>query len=260
MTEFIDTHSHIYLPEFDNDRDATVNRAIQRGVTRILLPNIDTSSIIPMNQLAEAFPKNCFPMMGLHPTSVNADFEKEMEAIELALQQRNYIAIGEIGIDLYWDKTFLNEQIIVFKRQLDLSLQYKLPVAIHARESFPEILEVLRPYYGSGIRGVFHAFSGNLDIAKEVTRQGFMLGIGGVVTYKKSDLPSILSEIDLEHIVLETDSPYLTPVPYRGKRNESSYIPDIAQHIQQIKNVPLEEVARITTKNAMNLFFPSHDR
>lgn len=259
MTEFIDTHSHIYLPEFDNDREATVNRAVQRGVTRILLPNIDASSIFRMNQLADAFPENCFPMMGLHPTSVNADYAKEMEAIEWALQQRSYIAIGEIGMDLYWDKTFLKEQVIVFKRQLDLSLQYKLPVVIHARESFPEILEVIRPYFGSDIRGVFHAFSGSLDIAKEVTRQGFMLGIGGVVTYKKSDLPSILTEIDLDHIVLETDSPYLTPVPYRGKRNESSYIPDIAQQIQQIKNVPLEEVAFITTKNAMNLFFPSHD-
>lgn len=260
MMEFIDTHSHLYLSEFDNDREETVGRAVQKGVTRILLPNIDTSSVIPMNQLADAFPNNCFPMMGLHPTSVKADYKKEMDAVELALQQRNYIAIGEIGIDLYWDKTFLKEQVIVFKRQLDLSLQYKLPVVIHARESFPEILETIRPYYGSGLLGVFHAFSGNLDIAKEVTRQGFMLGIGGVVTYKKSDLPLILSEVDLEYIVLETDAPYLSPVPYRGKRNESSYIPDIAQHIQKIKNVPLEEVARITTKNAMNLFFPSHDR
>ncbi len=258
MTEYIDTHSHLYLPEFDSDRKETIDRAIQRGVTKILLPNIDGSSIPSMNRLADDFPEVCFPMMGLHPTSVKGDFEKEMATVEEALKQRNYIAIGEIGIDLYWDNTFLKEQILVFTRQLDLSLQYKLPVVIHARESFSEILGVMRPYKGSGIRGIFHAFSGNLEIAREVISWGFKLGIGGVVTYKKSELPLILKEIELEHLVLETDAPYLTPLPYRGKRNESSYIPDIAQHIQHIKNVTLEEVARVTTQNAMNLFFSTH--
>jgi TatD DNase family protein len=258
MNYFIDTHAHLYLSEFDNDRKEVVERAIQNGVTKIMLPNIDSSSIKPMHELAAAFPETCFAMMGLHPTSVKETHTEEMAIVEEALRNKAYKAIGEIGIDLYWDNTFLKEQLSVLTRQLDLALHYHLPTVIHARNSFPQIMEVMESYRGKGLKGIFHAFSGNLEIAQVLTEMGFKLGIGGVITYKKTDLPLIVREIPLKHLVLETDAPYLTPVPYRGKRNESSYIPNIGQVLQQLKNVPLDEVARVTTENAMELFFPAH--
>ncbi len=254
MPEYIDTHAHLYLPEFDADRESIVETAVYRGVRRILLPNIDSTTIDPLNKLADQFPGVCYPMMGLHPTSVNENYREELERVEKELSQRNYCAVGEIGIDLYWDKTRLKEQNVAFSTQLNLAIKYNMPVAIHARESFREILDILNGYQNKGLRGVFHAFTGTVEIARDVISRGFMIGIGGIITYKNSSLPDVIRETELSHIILETDSPFLTPVPFRGKRNESSYIPYIAEAIGKIKNIPLEEVARETTANACKLF------
>lgn len=255
MSEFyIDTHAHIYLEEFDDDRSKVIKNAVEKGVGKILLPNIDSVSIEKMNRLCREFPGVCYPMMGLHPTHVKGDFRDELSVVEAELKKGGYIGVGEIGIDLYHDTTFQQQQQEAFRIQIDMALHYNLPVVIHARESFSEILTILSDYRNSGLKGVFHAFTGNPDIARAVIGLGFLIGIGGILTYKKSELPGVISEISLDHIVLETDSPYLAPVPYRGKRNESGYIPVIAQLIQQIKGIPLEDVARITTRNASELF------
>lgn len=258
MSSFIDTHAHLYLPEFDNDRDQVINAALKQGVQKILLPNIDSTSISSMNNMVDAFPGVCYAMMGLHPTSVKNNYRNELEIVEVELKKGTYIGVGEIGIDLYWDKTFLQEQLNAFAAQLDLSLRHHLPVVIHARESFNEILDVLEGYKNKGLKGIFHAYTGDVEIAKKVTGMGFMLGIGGILTYKKSTLPEVVRETDLHQLVLETDSPYLTPVPHRGKRNESAYIPYIAEAIGQIKNLPLNEVASVTTQNVLNLFSLDH--
>ncbi len=258
MSSFIDTHAHLYLHEFDNDRDQVVESALQQGVRKILLPNIDSNSISSMNNLATAFPGICYAMMGLHPTSVKEDYLDEILIVEKELMKGTYAGVGEIGIDLYWDKTFVHEQRIAFATQLDLSLRHHLPVVIHARESFSEILDILDGYKSKGLNGIFHAFTGDVEIAKKVTGMGFKLGIGGILTYKKSTLPEVVRETDLHSLVLETDSPYLTPAPYRGKRNESAYIPLIAEAIGQIKNLSLDEVAAVTTENVLNLFSLDH--
>ncbi len=192
MPEYIDTHAHLYLPEFDADRESVVETAVYRGVKRILLPNIDSTTIDPMNKLAEQFPGVCYPMMGLHPTSVKENYREELDRVEKELSRASYCAVGEIGIDLYWDKTHLKEQNIAFSAQLDLALKYNLPVAIHARESFDEILDILNGYKNKGLRGVFHAFTGTVDIAQDVVSRGFLLGIGGIITYKKSSLPDVI--------------------------------------------------------------------
>jgi TatD DNase family protein len=260
MLSYIDTHAHLYLPEFDTDRDTVVETALNRGVRKIILPNIDSTSIGPMNNLAGSYPDVCYPLMGLHPSSVKENYTDELARIEQELKHGNYAGIGEIGIDLYWDKTYQREQSLVFSRQLDLSLQYNLPVVIHARESFREILEILEGYRNKGLTGIFHAFTGTTAIAEQVTAMGFKLGIGGIITYKKSTLPEVVLATLLEDLVLETDSPYLTPVPFRGKRNESCYIPYIAEAVKQIKDIPLDEVARVTTRNAVNLFSLDHAR
>jgi TatD DNase family protein len=254
MASYIDTHAHLYLPEFDADRERTVETAMYRGVTKILLPNIDSTTIEPMNQLAEQYPGVCYPMMGLHPTSVKDNYREELDRVETELSRGNYSAVGEIGIDLYWDKTHLDEQNTAFSGQLDLALKYDLPVAIHARESFGEILDILNKYKNKGLRGVFHAFTGTVEIAQDVIERGFLIGIGGILTYKKSSLPDVIRGTELSHVILETDSPFLAPAPFRGKRNESSYIPYIAEAIGLIKGIPAEEVARVTTENACKLF------
>jgi TatD DNase family protein len=258
MSYYIDTHSHLYLPAFDGDRDTVVEAAVNRGIGKIFLPNIDSSSIVPMNLLAERFPGICYPMMGLHPTSVKENHEEELNRVVQELKIRRYYAIGETGIDLYWDKTFFHEQCLAFTRQLDLSVEYRLPVIMHARESFHEILEILEGYRSKGLKGIFHAFTGSVEIAEKVISMGFKLGIGGIVTYKKSILPDVVRETGLENIVLETDSPYLTPVPFRGKRNESGYISYIAETLAMILNTSAEEVGRITTHNALQLFQPDN--
>jgi TatD DNase family protein len=260
MSYFIDTHAHLYLPEFDDDRNIIIETALRKDVKKIFLPNIDSTTIVPMNDLAIRFPGVCYPMIGLHPTSVKENYTAELTRIEYELDHGHYFGIGEIGIDLYWDKTHIKEQCIAFAAQLDLSLKYKLPVIIHARESFGEILEILEDYRNKGVTGIFHAFTGTSEIAKQVTGMGFKLGIGGILTYKKSTLPEVVHETDLNYLVLETDAPYLTPVPFRGKRNESSYIPYIAEVVKQIKNITLDEVAEITTKTVLSLFSLDHAR
>jgi TatD DNase family protein len=250
----IDTHSHIYLPEFDNDLDDVIKRAVDEGIGKIILPNIDSSSISRLHKTADNYPDYCVPLMGLHPTSVKEDFEVEIERIFDQFKKYPYKGIGEIGIDLYWDKTYLKEQVYVFEKQLMYAIQNDLPVVIHARNSFEEIfLSISKPHF-KGLKGIFHAFTGNIEQAEFITDLGFKIGIGGILTYKKSGLDETVKSIDLEQIVLETDSPYLPPVPNRGKRNESSFVKFSAAKLAEIKNVTIEEVFRITTKNAREIF------
>lgn len=250
----IDTHTHIYLPEFDNDRDEVINRAVQNGVGKLLMPNIDLDSVNRMLEIENRFPSVCYPMMGLHPTSVKEDFESQLDKLEALASEHKYYAIGEIGIDLYWDKSHLNEQIIAFKRQVTFALQKELPVVIHSRDSFPEVFGILEEFRGSGLRGVFHAFTGSVSDAEKVIGMGFFLGIGGIVTFKNSGLDKVVRHMSPEKIVLETDSPYLAPVPYRGKRNESSYICIVNNKIAEIFGLNSEKTASITWSNSVQLF------
>jgi len=253
---FTDTHTHLYLEEFDNDRSSVIYQAIEAGVRYMLLPNIDSTSVEGMLALGAQFPGHCLPMMGLHPTSVKADFMKEIAMVENNLDHnpQQFYAIGEIGIDLYWDKTYMEQQVEAFSRQLELAVKYDLPAVIHTRNSFDVTIDILEKMNQPKLKGVFHCFSGNIDQAKRATALGFKLGIGGVVTYKNSGLQQVVEAMKMEDLLLETDAPFLTPVPHRGKRNESRYIPIIAQKISEIKNLALDDVAKITTENAMALF------
>jgi TatD DNase family protein len=250
----VDTHSHLYLGLYDADRDQVIKHAAEKGIRKILLPNIDSNSIRPMNQLTETYPGICYGMMGLHPTAVKENYREEFEIIRKELIYGNYVAVGEIGIDLYWDKTHLREQSLVFEQELDLALEMDKPVMIHARESFDVIFEILQKYAGTGIRGIFHAFSGTLLQALNVVEKGFLIGIGGIVTYKNSGLDKTVQEMDVNHMVLETDSPFLSPVPNRGKRNEPAYITYVAETVARLKSVDVTEIARKTTANALKLF------
>lgn len=250
----IDTHTHLYLPEFDENLPQAISRAVNQGVEYMLLPNIDLESVEPMHRVCDQFPVNCFPMIGMHPTSVKTGYRDELEKILAFFPGRRYIAIGEIGIDLYWDKTHLKEQEEAFRIQLDFALKHSLPVAIHCRDSFQAIMDVLKDYRTKPLRGVFHAFSGPKEQAEMIIKYGFKLGIGGVLTYKNAKLKDVLAPIALDHIVLETDSPYLTPVPKRGERNESAYVSYVAQKLAEIKGISMEEVAAATTNNARELF------
>ncbi len=249
-----DTHTHLYLQEFDKDRNQVIENAINAGVRYMLLPNIDSKSIDGMLAVCDSFPNNCFPMIGLHPTNVDANFLMELENVERWLSKRKFIAIGETGIDLYWDKTHKGEQIDAFKFQIELAKKNDLPIVIHSRESMAEIISILEEINSDNLRGVFHCFNGTLVEAKRVIEMGFLLGIGGVVTFKNSGLDQIVSAIDLAKIVLETDSPYLTPAPFRGKRNESAYTTFVNQKMAEIKDITIEEVATITSDNARKLF------
>jgi TatD DNase family protein len=253
--QFIDTHTHLYLNEFDADREDTVNKAIASGVGIMLLPNIDNSSWKPMLDLCSRFPSNCYAMAGLHPTSVLPEtIESELSGVKLRLETGNYIAIGEIGIDLYWDKTHQSLQEEIFRIQLQLAKQYRLPVAIHVRKSYDEVWHILKLESGSDLRGVFHCFPGDEMQARRVIDAGFLLGIGGVVTFKNSGLQKVVAAVGPEHIILETDAPFLAPAPFRGKRNEPAYIPVIAEKVAELCGRSLEEIAEITTNNAMTLF------
>ncbi len=253
---FIDTHTHLFSDSFDEDRVEVVNRAINAGVQTLLLPNIDLESIEPMHDLVDQFPRHCFPMMGLHPGSVNVDWEKELEVIKGHLfSGRKYVAVGEIGMDLYWDKTFIEQQGKAFHQQVEWAKELKLPIVIHAREAFDEIFEVLDILNDDTLSGVFHCFTGTLEQANRALDYGnFKLGIGGVLTYKKSGLDEVLSNLALDCMILETDSPYLPPVPHRGKRNESAYLLHVAERLAEVKNVSLKEVEEITSHNARSLF------
>ncbi len=250
----IDTHTHLYLEEFVADRETVVKRAMENGVSRMLLPNIDSESLGDMLSLHRAFPENCLPMIGLHPTSVKKDFERELNVVEKELETGKYCGIGEIGVDLYWDTTYEEEQLHVFKQQLILAKKYKLPVSIHVRNSFEQALKIVKQELTDDLKGVFHCFTGNVDEAKKIMDTGFKMGIGGILTFKNSGLDKTVKEIPLENIVLETDAPYLTPVPYRGKRNESAYLTYIARKLSEIKDMPFKKTAEITTANAMELF------
>jgi len=249
-----DTHTHIYSEEFNEDRNEVIKRSFDAGVTQLLLPNIDLDSIEPMHQLCDKYPENCFPMMGLHPTSVKGDYKEALQIIRKELDKRKYIAIGEVGIDLYWDKTFAEEQRIALLEQFQWAIDFNLPVVIHSRDSHNEIMKVIKEFNNPQLRGVFHCFTGAAQQAKEIIDINFMMGLGGVLTFKNSGLANEIKNIDLKHFILETDSPYLTPTPFRGKRNESSYIKIIAKKLAEVKGISLEEVAQITTENAKRLF------
>ena len=251
---FTDTHIHLYDEQFDNDIDTLIQTAISEGVERFYMPNIDSASIKKMLELENKNPAVCIPMMGLHPCSVKNNWKDEMKIVERYLEERKFAAVGEMGIDLYWDKTFLEEQKIVFRRQVELANQYKLPIVIHTRESIDIAFELLNEIRKEEPCGIFHCFSGNVEQAKKIINMGFFLGIGGVVTFKNGGLDKVLPEINLNNIVLETDAPYLAPVPFRGKRNEPVYILKVAQRISELMNCSMEEVSMITTKNASNIF------
>lgn len=252
---FIDTHAHLYAKEFNDDRDEMIKRAIDKGVTKLLLPNIGLSSIEEMEKLVENYPGICYSMMGVHPCDVEKDWKTQLDKIKTYYQKGKHIAIGEIGIDLYWDTSLQKEQTECFQAQIQWAKEEKLPIVIHCRNSFDEIFEVLNRENDDQLYGVFHCFTGTKEQAEKIINyKGFKLGIGGVVTFKNSGLDKVLEDVGLEHLVLETDAPYLSPSPYRGKRNESAYIPLIAEKLAEIYNVEVEEIAKITTKNALEVF------
>lgn len=249
----IDTHCHLYLDEFKFDLNDTINRAIENGIKKIILPNIDSRSVSEMNLLKKKYDDILFTTLGLHPTSVKKDFKQELDLI-FSNDLKNIVAIGEIGIDLYWDTTFFKEQQEVFDYQLNLSFENNLPVIIHSRNSMDEVFEIINLYKNKNISGVFHCYSGNYGQAKRAIDLGFYIGIGGVLTYKKSELSEIVSKIPIDYIVLETDAPYLSPVPFRGSRNEPANVKLVAEKLAGLKNIKLNEVSDTTTINAMKLF------
>ncbi len=252
----IDTHTHLYLEEFDDDRSIVVERAIMSGVSHLLLPNIDSASLEPMLNLAKDYNEVCLPMFGLHPGSVNKEYQIELENIfaRLSVHRNSCCAIGEIGIDLYWDKTYIEEQKIAFREQIRIAKKLGYPLVIHNRNAFEEIYAILAEEKVSGLTGVFHCFSGSIETAERILGLGFKLGIGGVITFRNSKLPMVIQEVELQHIVLETDSPFLAPHPYRGGRNESSYIHEVCKKIAEIKGKLPEEIAQVTSENAKALF------
>lgn len=254
MEKLTDTHTHLYANEFKDDLPKLLEQAAVLGIERFFMPNIDSSSIEDMLSMEKNYPGKCFPMMGLHPCSVKENWKEEMAIVEDWLSRRKFAAVGEMGIDLFWDKTFLEEQKTVFTRQVELANQYKLPIVIHTRDSFDVAVELLRKTRKEAPCGIFHCFTGNAEQAKMVIDMGFYLGIGGVVTFKNGGLDKTLLEIDLKNMVLETDAPYLAPMPYRGKRNEPSYILKVAEKISEIKSCSLEEVIKLTTANSVNIF------
>lgn len=260
MITLTDTHAHLYSAEFDADRDEMMKRAMQSGVKRFFLPNIDEQSIAPMLKMMHDYPDTCFGMMGLHPCSVNENVDEQLQHIEQALQAHKFVAIGEIGIDLYWDKTFFEQQQKAFKIQCLWALESGLPVNIHCRNAMQEIIDLLKElkdttaYKNNRFKGIFHCFSGTNEEAKTLIDYGFYLGIGGVLTYKNSGLDKAIEAIDLKHLVLETDAPYLAPAPMRGKRNESAYLRHVAEKLTEIKQCSLLDVANITTQNSIHIF------
>lgn len=252
---FIDTHTHLFSDSFDEDRDQIVQRAISAGVEKLLLPNIDVLTIDSMNELVAKYPQNCYAMMGLHPGHVKEDWKEQLAIIGEHLFSSSYIAVGEIGMDLYWDKSFQKEQEQAFIQQVKWAKELKLPIVIHAREAFQEIFNIVDDLIDENLTGIFHCFTGDLNQANHILNyKNFKLGIGGVLTYKKAELDKVLEHIPIEHLVLETDSPYLPPVPFRGKRNESSYILHIAERIAEVYDITLKEVEKITTENALKIF------
>ncbi|WP_455592075.1 TatD family hydrolase [Bacteroides sp.] len=252
----IDSHSHLFLEEFSEDLPQVMERARAAGVSHIFMPNIDSTTIEPMLAVCRQYKDYCFPMIGLHPTSVDSDYEKELAVVAEHLKHSTeFVAVGEIGLDLYWDKTYLKEQLIAFEQQVKWALEYRLPVVIHCRDAFEYIYKVLSPYKNTSLKGIFHSFTGTVEEAEKVMEfPGFKVGINGVVTFKKSSLPEVLNHIPLDRIVLETDSPYLTPVPNRGKRNESAYIVNTLMKVAEIYGESVDIVSEQTSENTLKIF------
>lgn len=253
MDHFIDSHAHIYLKEFKDDLGDVLDKAGERGVKRIYMPNIDHASIDDMMEVENKFP-HCISMMGVHPCSVKKDFEKELYLVEEWLAKRPFAAVGEIGTDLYWDKTFWPQQQEAFRIQVGWAKKYNLPIVIHCRESMDETIALVEELYDEQLKGVFHCFTGTAEQAKKITSMGFYLGLGGVVTFKNGGMDQVVPELPLENLLLETDSPYLTPAPNRGKRNDPGYIPVIAEKVAELKKISVEKVAVVTSENANKLF------
>lgn len=254
LPELIDTHAHLYAKQFDEDRMEVLQRAKEQGVSNIFLPNIDHASIDPMMQLAATDPRHLHPMMGLHPCSVTGEYHKELQLVEQWLAKTSFCAMGEIGVDLYWDKTLQKEQEQAFLQQVNWAMDLDIPIIIHSRESIDLIIEILKPLKSTRLRGIFHCFSGSIDQAEAIMDLGFFMGIGGVLTFKKAGLDLVIPQIPLEYLVLETDAPYLAPTPHRGKRNESAYVRIVAEKMADLLKIDLEEVAQKTTDNAKFLF------
>ena len=252
--KIIDTHTHLYLNQFKDDIDKVIQRSIDKGINKFIFPAIDSTHFDDMHDLKNKYPDNIYLMSGLHPVNVKENYKEELEFVVNSLKSHSYVAIGEIGIDLYWDKTYLKQQQDAFEFQIRLAIKHDLPIVIHCREAFDEIFEILDKENCSKLRGVFHCFTGTLEQANRAIRLGFKLGIGGVVTFKNGGIDKFLNQIDLKHIVLETDSPYLAPVPFRGKRNESSYITYVIDKLSEIYGLPIKEIASVTTKNAEKVF------
>ena len=251
----IDSHCHPYSSDFDEDRDSMIQRAKHNGVSRIYMPAIDSSTHQKMIDLEALYPGYCIAMMGLHPCDVKSEtYKEELAIVKNWLDKRPFAAIGEIGLDFYWDKTTIEIQRYAFDLQMQWALEMDMPIVIHARESTPECIEMVKPFADKGLRGIFHCFGGSAEEAKAIVDLGFLLGIGGVFTFKKANMAEHLKDLSIEHIVLETDSPYLAPVPYRGKRNESSYLPYILHALSQSKGIEPEKIAEITANNALKLF------
>jgi TatD DNase family protein len=250
----IDSHAHLYLKDFNEDIGDVIDRALSCGVSKMFLPNIDLSTIDALMEICKKHKGICFPMMGLHPTSVKENYHEELDKIYKKLEQEEFIAIGEIGIDLYWDKTYLKEQQIAFEQQIQWAKKMKLPVVIHARDSFDEIFEILDSENTPELSGVFHSFTGNVEQVKKILSYDFYIGLNGIVTFKNSELASVAKTIPLQNLLIETDSPFLAPVPYRGKRNESSYVIEVARKLAIVFNLDLEQMAELTSQNALRLF------
>ena len=252
--QIIDTHTHLYLKQFNDDVDKVIARSINSGIDKFIFPAIDSSHMKQMHFLQNKYPSNIYLMSGLHPVYVKENYKQELDLVVQSLDNHNYVAIGEIGIDLYWDKTFLKQQQEAFEFQIRLAISNDLPIVIHCREGFDEIFEILDAEKCTKLRGVFHCFTGTLDQANRAIRLGFKLGIGGVVTFKNGGLDKVINQIDLQHLVLETDAPYLSPVPFRGKRNESSYITYVLSKLSELYEISEIEIAKATTKNAIKIF------
>ena len=252
--KLVDTHAHLYSQKFDEDRGEVMKRAFDEGVEKIFLPNVDSESIDGMFALEKAYPNKVHALMGLHPCSVQENYEAELKIVEKWLRERTYKAVGEIGIDLYWDKSTFEIQKIAFRRQISWAKELKIPIIIHARESLDEIIQIVREEKDERLTGIFHCFTGTENHARQIMDLEFHMGLGGVLTFKKSGLDKVVSEIPMDYLVLETDAPYLSPTPKRGKRNESSYIKYVVEKLATVKQLSIEEVATITTKNAYTVF------
>jgi TatD DNase family protein len=254
MLQLTDTHTHLYVKEFDTDRDAMIERAIAGGVHKMYMPAIDRETHDALLAVADQYPQHCIPMMGVHPCSIKENYLEELAIAERYLGQRTYAAVGEIGLDYYWDKEHIPQQKEAFRTQCGWAKQLNIPIVIHSRDSTQDCIDIVREQQDGTLKGVFHCFTGSVESAREIIKLGLYLGIGGVLTYKNAKLYEVLEQLDMDRIVLETDAPYLTPVPHRGKRNESAYVQLIAQRLAEIKGISIEEVAAITTANAEKLF------